>query len=243
MKWLLGGLVLFAVSIVMRRLLRIGARSPLASLRFAPLPPELHALYHPVAQEVETHVAILGIMLNDAFEEKEAQRHEHAWHMMRLSWYEWERLAELNAGLLNVLSRHILRATTIVLPPGILARWFMSRTMIDFVRMHELMDQLVFNSRLRVQLQVRLLRRATATLTGEFRRTFRNGERIQDPSLEVWTRFDHLFHDFDLMAKETLLVFRTLLPCLTPAALREIGRDLQSTLKRGVRSPSALTEQ
>jgi len=240
MKWLLGALILLLIGFLLRRVLRMGSPRTQPHSWLAPLPAELHTIYHPVVQEVETHMAILGISLNDAFEEREAQRHDQAWHMMRISTYEWDRVAELMGSLLDILTRHLADAVTLVPPHSVSSHWFKTRVMIDYVRMHELMDQLVFNSKLRFQLQLRLLRRATATLTGEYRRAFRNAERIQDPSEEVWTQFDHFFHDFDLVAKETLLAFRALLLCLNPSRLQDVAADAQEAIKRGVRSASGL---
>lgn len=238
MKWVLGGLVLLGIGALLRRLLRMAPSAAPRLSGLIPLRPELHAVYHPVAQEVETQAAILGISLNDAFEERDASRHDMAWHMIRLSAGEWDRLAEIVTALLNALAKYLTSARVVVPVRSIVADRFKSRVMIDYVRMHELLDQLVFSSKLRFQLQIRLLRRAAAALTGEFRHTYRYAERSEDRSPEVWSRFDLYFHDFDLIAKETLLAFRALVACLSPEAIPDLSADLHTLVQRGVRAPS-----
>jgi hypothetical protein len=238
MNWVLGGLVFVGVGVLLCRLLRMsGARSTRLT-GLIPLSPELHAIYHPLALEVETQAAILGISLNDAFEERDNHHDEVAWRMVRLSAGEWDRLAEIVTGLLNAIGKHLARVHALVPTRCIVADRFKSRAMIGYAHMHELLDQLVFSSRRRFQLQLRLLRRATETLTSEFRRTYRYAERTQDRSSEVWARFDLCFHDFDLVAKEALLAFRAFLACLRPDVLAELAADLQTLVQRGVRTPS-----
>jgi len=243
MKWVLGGLLLVGVGVLLRRDLRMGSLATPRLAGLPPLPPELHAVFHPIAQEVETNAAILGISLNDAFEERDAMRLDMAWHMVQLSAGEWARMAEIITALLNALTKHLENAATIVPARRIVAVRFKSRVMIDYIRMYELLDQLVFRSHQRFQLRVRLLRRAAENLTKEFRRTYRYMERTQDHSPEIWTRYDLYFHDFDLIAKETLLAFRTLLACLPPAALQDLSADVRALVQRGVRTPSVYADR
>jgi hypothetical protein len=118
---------------------------------------------------------------------------------------------------------------------------FKSRAVMDNAGLYEFLDQILFSSKHRFALQLRLLLRATAILSKEFRRTCREGERTLDFSEELWTRLDYYFHDFDLIAKETLLAFRTLLACQSPEGALELTLDLQVLLARGLRvsvSPS-----
>ena len=114
--------------------------------------------------------------------------------------------------------------------------------MVDYVRMHELLDQLVFSSRRRYQLQLRLLRRAAEIVTGEFRHTYRQAERTGDQSLEVWKQIDLAFHDFDLIAKEALLAFRALLACLPLTVLPGFSLELNALLRARVRTRSLPVE-
>jgi hypothetical protein len=238
MSWLLGGLLLLAVGVLLRRALRMGPSAAPRLTGLAPLPPELQAVYYPIAQEVETNTAILGISLNDAFEERDASRLDMAWHMVQLSAGEWSRLAEIVTALLNALTKYLPNAPVVVPARRIIPEHFKSRIMADLMRMHELLDRLVFRSQQRFQLRVRLLRRAAEDLSKEFRHTYRYMEKTQDHSPEIWARYDLYFHDFDLVAKETLLAFRTLLACLPSEVVGELTVDLHVVLQRGVRIPS-----
>jgi len=186
---------------------------------------------------------MLGITLNDAFEERGAGRHDMAWRMIRLSASEWDGMAKIAAGLLDALAKHLPNAQVVVTPRSIHAHRFKSRTMVDYVRMHELLDQLVFSSRRRYQLQLRLLRRAAEIVTGEFRHTYRQAERTDDRSPEVWNQIDLNFHDFDLIAKEALLAFRALLACLPLSVLPKFSLELNALLRGRVRTRSLPVER
>jgi len=236
MKWLLGGLVLIAMSILLRRVLRLSAPATARLAGLPPLPAEQHAVYQPIAQEVETNASILGISLNDAFEERDASRLDMAWHMVQLSAGEWARMAEIVTALLDAMSKQLARAPAVVSVGRIVSEHFKSQVMISSLRTYELLDQLAFRSQLRFQLRIRLLRRAVENLTKEFRRTYRYMEQTQDHSAEIWTRYDLYFHDFDLVAKEALLAFRSLLACLPPASLQDLSVEIRALVQRGVRA-------
>jgi hypothetical protein len=238
MKWLMGALILGGVGILLRRLLRLDEGRSQSAGRLPALSEDRATVYQPVVQEIETQAAILGISLNDAFEERDAGNPDIAWRLVRLSVSEWDRLADIVTLLLSHMTKHLGAAKIVVPTRNMGAHHFRSRVMIDYVRMHELLDQLVFQSRLRFQLHLRVLRRAVGTLSGEFRRSYRYAERTGDCPPELWTRFDLYFHDFDLVAKETLLAFRALLACLPPSALPSFSADLKAILRRGVRTPA-----
>jgi hypothetical protein len=206
-----------------------------------PLREDLQAIYHPLAQEVETNSTILGITLNDAFGEREAKRHEMAWNAVRLARGEWERLTDLVVGLLGVATKFLPSTNGIVPLRRVAVSHFKSRAVMDYVGLYEFLDQILFSSKHRVALQLRFLFRATAVLGKEFKHTCREGALTLDSSDELWTRLDFYFHDFDLIAKETLLAFRTLLACQSPERAQELALDLQVLLERGMRvfvSPS-----
>ncbi len=240
MGWLLGGIVLVGVGVGLRRLLSRAAPSPEAR-GMVPLTSDRESIYRSVALEAEAQAAILGIALNDAFGERDEQHADMAWRLVQLSAGEWNRLGEVVTGLLEVLSRGLSKARAVVpaRTPG--SDLFKSRVVIDHVRLHELLDQLVFSSRRRFQLQIRLLRGAISTLNAEFRRTYRYGAQTRDCSPEVWTRLDFYFHDLDLITKQALLALRSLLACLPPEAVGTFAADLHALLHRHVMvsSPSA----
>jgi hypothetical protein len=211
----------------------VKAKAPKGELGF--LRGDRQAIYAPLAQEIEAHAAILGITLNDAFTERDADRHEMAWHVVRLARGEWERLTELLIGLQIILNKFLPATTGIVAVRRVAVGHFKSRVVRDNVGLYEFLDQVLFNSRHRFALQLRLLLRASATLNKDFNRACREGTITLDSSDELWTRLDYYFHDFDLIAKETLLAFRTLLACQSPEGAQELALDLQVLLERGTR--------
>ena len=241
MKWLIASLILAGVAALLRHILHMGAKEKAQVGGLGSLRADLRTIYQPVAQEIEAQTTILGITLNDAFGEREADRHEMAWHVVHLAMGEWERLTELVVGLQNVLSKFLPITNGIVPVRRVAVDHFKSRAVKDHVGLYEFLDQVLFNSKHRFALQLRLLFRASAILGKEFKHACREGERSLDSSEELWNRLDYYFHDFDLIAKETLLAFRTLLACQSPEGLQEIALDLQSLLERSTRvsvSPS-----
>ncbi len=235
MHWVIGGLVLVVVGAVMRTVLGLDSVSRQRPGGLVPLRPGLQAIYSPIAQEIEAHAIILGITLNDGFNEREANRHEMAWRMVSLANGEWDRLRDLVAGLQKTLAQHLPTTNVVVPVRRVTASNFKSRAVIDHVALYEFMDQIVFSSKQRFGLRLRVLFRACTLLTQEFRHTYHEGTRSMDASPEVWDRLDHYFHDFDLIAKETLLTLRTLLACQSPRGAQAMARDLQTLLERGVR--------
>jgi len=226
MGWLGGGLVLVVAAFLLRRLLRINAQNPSRWAGLLPLSAERQKHYEPLAREIETQDAILGISLNDAFEERDRGNAEIAWHLIRLSGSEWDRQQEILTGLLNAILAHLGGLSVVVPLRSLSCYGFKSAVMKDFVRMHELLDQLVYRTKLRFQLRIRVLRRATAVLTSEFRRAYRYGEGPDGQPQELWRRLDLLYHDFDLVTKESLLIYRTYLFCLPHSALAPFAADL-----------------
>ena len=243
MRWLIAGLALAAVALLLRRILRMDAnqKNQAGSLGF--LREDVSNIFQPVAREIETQTAILGITLNEAFGEREAARPEMAWHIVRLALGEWERLTELVVGLQGLLVKFLPATEDIVVVRRIAVGRFKSRAVIDKVMLYEFLDQILFSSKRRLALQLRLLTRTSATLNREFRNACREGKRTLDFSDELWTRLDYYFHDFDLITKETLLAFRTLLICQSAEATQELALDLQTLLERGKRVSISLTHQ
>ncbi|MFZ0960959.1 MAG: hypothetical protein WAO35_08635 [Terriglobia bacterium] len=241
--WLIGGLTLVVVGVVLHRVLGMGHRGNLPAVGLGYLPGDLQDIYQPLAQEIEAHSAILGIILNDAFGERQADRAEMAWGLVRLAVGEWERLTAVVVGLQGILSK-FLPATTGIFPVHCVTRnHFMSRAVTDNVRLYEFLDQALYSSKRRFALQLRLLSRSSAILSKEFMHTFREGALTLNCSLELWTRLDRNFHDFDLIAKETLLAFRTLLLCQSPEAVQELAMNLQVLLAQGLRASVSVAQR
>ena len=236
MRWVVGALILAAVGYLLRRLLWKGLPKQHVPSGLAPLGTARRVVYDGFAPEIEARIAMLGISLNDAFEERNGGRFDIAWRMVRLSASEWYGVEKIITGLLNTLTRHLPKAQFVVTPRNIHAHHFLSKSMVDYVRVHELLDQFVFSSQRRYQLQLRLLSRAVAIVTEEFQRTYRQAQRVGDTSKEAWTEIDLDFHDFDLIAKEVVLAFQALLPCLPPNVLPKMAADLDSLLRGKVRA-------
>lgn len=236
--WVLGALVILAAAIVLRRLLAIDPLTTRGAMSLLALSPDREAIYKPIAQEIETQAAILSISLNDAIDERDSGHNEIAWRLVRLSVSEWDRLSEVLAVLLNVVSENMGSARMVIPVRGMVSKRFKSRTMVDFLRMHELLDQLVFRSKMRFQLHVRVLRRGAENLTAEFRRAYRFAERTEDRPPELWHKLDLYFHDFDLVIKESLLAFRAFLVCLPHSTLSGFAAELLPVVRHSVRTAS-----
>ncbi len=242
MKWIGAGAFLLALGIFLRWVLKLeGSASSRRNLA-AHLGVDRENIYQPVAQEIVTQSSILGVSLNDAIEHRDANQPDMAWRLVQLAVSEWERLTELLTALVSLMAAHAGSARLSIPGRPILADRFKSRLIIDSVRTHELFDQLVFRSRLRFQLHLRMLRRANETLTAELRRLYHSADRSCDRPPELWEQLDHYFHDLDLVAKETLLAFRALLPCLPNSDLAPLKTDTTEVIRRGVRSTVSARE-
>jgi hypothetical protein len=243
MEWLLGGLALIPLGVLLRWILRLDRRDDQHIRGPVTLGADREAIFQPISLEMETQAAILGISLNDAISERDAGQVEIAWRLVRLTASEWDRLAEILRLLSKVMAEHVGNARVVIPTRSVTAHHFRSRVMIDYLRMHELLDQLVFRSKLRFQLHLRMLRRAADTLSTEFRRSYRYADRTEDRPPELWNRLDYYFHDFDLITKETLLAFRALLSCLPHSDLAGLATDLKPLVRHGVRAATVPADQ
>ena len=236
MRWVAEALILTAVGYLLRRLLWKDLPRQSVPSGLPPLGTVRRVVYDGFVPEIEARIAMLGISLNDAFEERNGGRFDIAWRMVRLSASEWYGVEKILTGLLSALARHLPRAQYLVTPRNIHAHHFLSKSMVDYVRVHELLEQFVFSSQRRYQLQLRLLSRAVSIVTEEFQRTYRQAQRVGDTSKDAWTEIDLDFHDFDLIAKEAVLAFRALLTSLPSTVLPRLALDLESVLRGKVRA-------
>ncbi len=238
MGLLAGILIILVVGLVLRRVLGLGSEVRGRASRTEQLSPAQLAIYTPFSIEVETQAAIISISLNDAIEERDAGHPEIAWRLVTLSASEWQRVAEIITALLDALKKNLPNARAVIPYRGMVVRRFKSQTMMDFLRMYEFLEKVIFRSRMRFHLQIHTLRRAAATLTAEFSRVYQYGERTEDRPPELWQRLDIYSHDFDLVTKESLMAFRALLVCLPSESLVVLAADLEPVLRRGVRTAS-----
>jgi len=232
MSWLWEGGVLVAVGVLVRRALRMGMPKPEMCNGLTVLNCSQSRLFNHMLRDLEIETAILGVALNDAMEERDAGNAEIAWRLVMLGASEWDRLAATVVVLLNQISRYLpvsrLDSPVRRMHPD----RFKSKSMIDYVRLHEILPQFVFHSKLRFQLHLRVLRRAVETLNTEFRLLHRTAERSAVRPLDLWGRLDFYFHDLDLLTKEALLALRSFLPGLSETELQNFDTDLHSQLPR-----------
>jgi hypothetical protein len=238
MKWVIVSVVLVAFGSVLRRLMRLdGDPSPLfRKFPFAPLGATREAVYRPVALELETHAAIVGISLNEAFEERDTGNLDLAWHLIRLTASEWARMASILNVLLATMSKYMPTVQITGPARSMDASHFKSQIMLDFAPRHEMLAQLVFRSRPRFHVNIRGLRRASEALTADYRRMCRTGEKPEHRTTELWKALDLEFHDFDLITKQVLITLRSLLAGLPDSEVSEFAAELTASLPRGMRS-------
>lgn len=233
MAWLLASVVLLTLGLLLRRLLGLtSARQGMKTLLGA----YVQRLCQSIALEIEAQSAILAVSLNEAMEERDLRNFDNARNFLHLTASEWERLAEFLTFLLQRTGDYLPLARIAVPARAMDAAHFRSESMIEYVRLHEWVDQFLFRNKLRFNLQVRVLRRAVETLTEDFRQTQpRAHSTVEDPS-PAWSRLDRDLHDLDLVSKEVLLTVRSFLACLPEAVARQFAAELRPVLERGVRA-------
>jgi hypothetical protein len=233
MYWLIGGTVLLGMGMLLRRLLGLGAtipRSP-ASLNL-----EHKSFCDEVAEEIKSRSEILASLLNDAIGELKAGHHENASDLLDLVEAEWTSLAGLLNAILQNVAEYLPVAHIAIPVRSMVPAHFRSDVMIDYLRLHELVDQFLFRTKLRFHLQVRVLRHAVDILTADFRRAEAKKHLSATYSRALWSRMDLDYHDFDLIAKRTILAFRKLVTWLPQSAAAEFVLALRPELDRSVRS-------
>lgn len=240
MIWIVEASILLVVAVVLRRVLRMGRDSVAQSASLRRRKSNVRPLYTPIASEIEAHTTILGVLLNDAIEEQNAGRADLASRVINLFDNEWVRLVNLILNLQNLSLKYLPTAESSIAPRTINASSFRSQPMNEFLRRHGVLDQFVFRSKLRFQLHLRLLQRATAVLNEDFDEAKRNAD-VGTGKVFSWTlaQLDLYFHDLDLLTKETLLGLHTELASLPDAALQEITAELLVLTRNGVSGVAA----
>jgi hypothetical protein len=239
MEWVIGGTVLVAFGFVLRRLLRLDGDPRSLSHSLSPLSAlggSREAVYGPVAQELDTHAAIVGISLNEAFEERESGNMDLGWRLIGLTVSEWARMVDILNALLAAMNKYMPTIHLAGPVRTMASSRFKSQIMLEYSPMDEVVNQLVFRSKLKFQIHVRILRRAAEILTVDFRRLCRTAEKQDNRSPQIWQTFDFEFHDFDLIAKEVLLALRSFLAGLPDSEVPPFAAELAGSLPRGVRS-------
>lgn len=238
MVWIFEIGVLLVVAVVLRRILHMGhdpafeERTP----RFRR--PRNSPLCAPLASEIEGHATILGVLLNDVIEEQEAGNTEVARRMLDVFDSERERLVEFVVSLQNLALNYLPAIQYPIDTRSLSHEAFRSQLVSDFIRRHRGLEQFIFRSKLRFQLRLRLMRRATALLNESFVELKRDAGTSSGSFGWALSRLDLYFHDLDLLTKETLLGFNAELACLPDTVLEEVAVELSAlTSQRSVLNP------
>jgi len=239
MIWIFEIGILFVVALALRRILHMGRDDvrQVQAPRFRR--PGNNPLCTPLASEIEGHTTILGVLLNDVIEEQNSGNAEVARRMLRVFDSERERLVELVVDLQNLSIKYLPAIQYPIYTRFLNHEAFRSQPVSDFVKRHGGLDQFIFRSKLRFNLQLRLMRRVTALLNESFEE-LKDGAETTSASLD-WALFqiDLYFHDLDLLAKETLLGFNEQLAGLPDSVRQDIGVEISALTSR----QSVLTPQ
>lgn len=233
MLWILEIAVLVVLAVVLRRILHMGRKTvpEKAAPRFRR--PANNPLCSPLLSEVDAHSAILGVVLNDAINELASGNPEIALSMLGLFNSERERLVELAINLQNLALKYLPTVQYPIEARSLDPVSFRSEPVTDILKRHGVLEQFVFRSKLRFQLQLRLLRRATALLNESFEEVrYRTGEAGAENFQGTLSQLDLYYHDLDLLAKETILGFSEELAALPDAALEEMTVEISVLTSR-----------
>lgn len=235
MPWVVGGMIFAVVFVSLRRILGLGevARTSRCQLDAA-----RERICWVIGQELESRTAILAVSLNDAIDEMVSGHAENAWKLLHLTTAEWDRVAEMLTLLLRVIVNYLPLARVVTPARSLVPRYFRSGIMVEYVRLHDWVDQFLFRARLRFNLQVRILRHGVDSLTNDFRRAQPRATPAPESSSGLCARLDCDFHDFDLIMKGSLLALRSFVAWLPDSAVPDFATELQPILEHSVRSNS-----
>jgi hypothetical protein len=240
MLWALEFGVLLVVAVALRRVLHMGqdASPKVTGPRFRR--PANNPLCSPLASEVEAHTTILGVLLNDAIDELNSGNGEVARRVLNVFDSERERLVELAINLQNLSLKYLPTVQYPIEMRTLEPESFRSQLVSEFLKRHGTLEQFVFRSKLRFQLRLRLLRRATALLNESFEEIKHDVGMSSTLLDRTLAQLDLYFHDLDLLTKETLLGFSAELASLPDTTTDEIAAEVSALTSRGaVLSPLA----
>jgi hypothetical protein len=237
MGWVIGAVVLALAGLVLHRILySCGESVPMRS-PVDPLPAAREKFYRPVAQEIEMGAGMIAVSLNEAFEEDQKRNADSVCRLLFLAESEWQRLDQTLLAVQNLMLKYRPLLTFAVPLRRATRRHYRSAIMLDHVRTHEEIEQFVYRPKLSFHMHIIILRSGERMLTAEFRRSA--SEARSDPSAlrRQWSLLDFLFHDFDLIGKESLLALRMVLAALPGDQLSEFAVELDAALRRDVSEP------
>jgi hypothetical protein len=244
MVWLFEIGILLVLAVVLRRILYVERNTApeQASPRFRR--PANNPLCSPLLSEIDAHTAILGVVLNDAIDELVSGNPEIARRMLGVFNSERERLVDLVIHLQNLSLKYLPTVQYPIDARSLDPASFRSQPVTEILKRHGVLEQFVFRSKLRFQLQLRLLRRATALLNESFEEVrHRTGTDVKS-FRSTLSQIDLYYHDLDLLTKETILGFSEELAALPDAVLEDMAADISILTSRNtVASTPAITAQ
>ena len=223
---------LLIVAFVLRRALHMGQKAPSQESGSRFRRPRNNPACFPLASEIEAHTSILGVVLNDVIAEQGSGHGEAGLTMLNLFDSERERLVELVVSVQNLSLKYLPSVQYPLEPRTLDPGYFLSKPLSEFIARHGILEEFVFRSKLRFQLHLRLLRRATALLNESFeiiRHDLGADSMLFDCALP---QIDVLFHDLDLLTKETLLGFSAELACLPDAEKDALVTEVSALTSR-----------
>jgi hypothetical protein len=244
MVWIFEIGTLLVVAVALRRILHMGGnKAPRKAVsRFRR--PANNPLCSSLVSEVDIHTTILGVVLNDTIEELASGNSEIARRMLSVFDSERERLVELVINLQNLSLKYLPTTQYPIETRRLNPVSFRSQPVSEFFKRHGVLEQFVFRSKLRFQLRLRLLRRATVMLNESFEVLKLHAETDVQAFRRKLAQIDLYFHDLDLLTKETLLGFSTELASLPESLVEDMAAELLVLTSRNtVASPLVATAQ
>lgn len=244
MVWIFEIAVLLVVAVVLRRILRMGKEKASKGVTPRFRRPANNPLCSSLASEIDTHTTILGVVLNDSIEELGSGNDEISRRMLGVFNSERQRLVDLVINLQNLSLKYLPATQYPIEARSLEPVSFRSQPVNEFFNRHGVLEQFVFRAKLRFQLHLRLLRRATVLLNESFEELKLQAETDVQAFRRTLAQLDLYFHDLDLLTKETLLGFSTELASLPENLLDEIAAELLALTSRNtVASPLAIATQ
>ncbi len=226
MVWILEIGILLVVALVLRRILQMGRNTVPEQVAPRFRRPANNPLCAPLLSEIDAHTAILGVVLNDAIDELAAGSPETARRMLGIFNSERERLVELVINLQNLSLKYLPTVQYPVEARSLDPVSFRSHPVTEMLKRHGALEQFVFRSKLRFQLQLRLLRRATALLNESFEEVLGRTGTDAKSFHSTLSQLDLYYHDLDLLTKETILGFSEELAALSDAVLEDMAAEI-----------------
>ena len=244
MVWILEIGILMVLAFVLRRILHMGRNTAPEQVSPHFRRPANNPLCSPLLTEIDAHTAILGVVLNDAIDELAAGNPETARRMLGIFNSERERLVDLVIHLQNLSLKYLPTVQYPIDARSLDPASFRSQPVTEILKRHGVLEQFVFRSKLRFQLQLRLLRRATALLNESFEEVRRRAGTDIEGFHSTLSQLDLYYHDLDLLTKETILGFSEELAALPDAVLEDMAAEISVLTSRStVAATPAITVQ